>query len=282
MRPPSPAWQPSRIEFVAERYSTGSMVVQVETDQGRGFLKALSGVTEPHHLAAERIGTLLARRLGLPTLTFHLFRLTDDFEVTLADGRAAQLGPAFLTKREAGEGWDGSPEMLQAITNRSDLGRIVAFDTWTRNCDRYLPVDRTPRNNPRNLFLSEEGAPDGQFLLKPIDHGCCFTCAHEITPRIAEVDNVQDGRIFGRFPGFKGVASRNDALAAADAIAAVPGREIQAIIDQTPTEWQLGTDARRALGDFLCQRAARLRQIIEAGWPPEDLFEFGATQEDGP
>ncbi|MGL4552691.1 MAG: hypothetical protein ACRC33_16070 [Gemmataceae bacterium] len=172
--------------------------------------------------------------------------------------------------------------MLGAVSNRSDLGRVLAFDTWTRNCDRYLPVDRTPRDNPRNFLLSEEGAPDGRFVLKPIDHAGCFTCQHEITPRVADIDNVQDARLFGRFPGFKGVAARADALEAADQLAAVQRSEIQAIIDQTPAEWQRGDEARRALGDFLCQRAGRLRQIIEAGWPPEDFFEYGAIQGGAP
>jgi len=63
-------WTPSRILRVVEAFPTGTSVVRVETDQGEGFLKALGNAAGPHSLACELVGTRLAHRLGLRTLSF--------------------------------------------------------------------------------------------------------------------------------------------------------------------------------------------------------------------
>jgi hypothetical protein len=65
-------WQPKVIRRFIKSFPTGAEVVIVETDQGRGYLKALGNRAGPHALACEWVGTSLAGLLGLSTLDFAL------------------------------------------------------------------------------------------------------------------------------------------------------------------------------------------------------------------
>ena len=97
----------------------------------------------------------------------------------MADGKLTQPGPAFITRAEPGMQWSGSEGDLKTLANPDELSRLVLFDTWTLNCDRYRPAP--PRIKRDNVYLSREGAPPGQFLLRAMDNGHCFTCGRDLT-----------------------------------------------------------------------------------------------------
>lgn len=273
-------WDPSRIVRVVEAFPTGSSVVRVETEQGEGFLKALSNKTEPHNLAAELVGTLLARRMKLPTLDFHIIALTAADRIRLADGSYAHAGPAFITRFEDGIAWSGAVEDLDKLVNPADVGRLIVLDTWTRNCDRYMPRDNDrPRMNRDNVYLSRREAPKGQFVLKAIDQGCCFTCGRDLTPRLSNLDCVQEMKLYGRFPQFVGRMDRKAMLEIVQEVEAVTRQEVEGIVQQVPSGWDLSSGVRQALCDFICQRAKYIRAIIDQEWPPQTLFDVGTGQE---
>ena len=255
-------WKPSRILRVVAAYPTGSAVVRVETDQGEGFLKALSNKTEPHNLGSELVGTILARWFKLPTLEFHLITLTPAERIQLADGSFAHPGQAFITRLAAGSAWDGRSEKLDLLDNPGDIGRLIVFDTWTRNCDRYMPRDG-PRINRDNVFLSEQNATPGRFLLKAIDHGCCFTCGRDLTVKLRDLDCVQENKLYGRFPQFSDRTERMSMLRLVEEAEAVPRQEVEAMIHSVPREWDLNTAVRQALCDFIC-----LREVYQGNFQP--------------
>jgi hypothetical protein len=64
---------------------TDSQIVEVETDQGRGFLKALGNAAGTHSLAVEMVATRLAARLGLPTLMTAIVSFTGVPEIRLQE-----------------------------------------------------------------------------------------------------------------------------------------------------------------------------------------------------
>jgi hypothetical protein len=107
--------------------------------------------------------------------------------------------------------WGGGDRELKLLVNPQDISRLVVFDTWVMNCDRHCPIDpgtgirRKP--NRDNVFLSED-APDGQFLLKAIDHTHCFSCGRDWTKRLNQFDRIKDGRVFGLFPGVSGFSDQ--------------------------------------------------------------------------
>jgi hypothetical protein len=270
---PTP-WQPARILNAIEARKTSSRVLRVETDQGEGFLKAMGADNGPNVLACELVGTLLARWLKLRTLRFTLIDVPGDLGLRFADGKPVVAGPAFITQAEQGHVWSGDEGEPDELDNPEHIGRLIVFDTWTMNCDRYRPANGvTLRQNKDNVFFSEEGASKGKFMLKAIDQGCCFTCENDLTtPRLQS--SVNDDRLFGLFPAFRPHTTREAMLQVVAEVEAVAPDEVETMIDRVPHEWQVDASARREWCDWICRRARSIRRIIEREWPPATLTDL--------
>jgi hypothetical protein len=257
-----PPWQPDTIKsVVSEARPTDSQVAEVETDQGRGFLKALGNGAGTHSLAVELVATRLAAWFGLPTLTAAVIPFTGVPEIRLQEGplRLAQPGPAFITRTEIGTPWSGDEEELDAITNPQDLARVVIFDTWVRNCDRHLVRAGRIHRNRDNVFLSTEGAPSGRVILKPIDHARCFVFATELTVEgFGNPATVRDENLYGYFPEFKNRVREQairEAIAKAVSITAV---EADTFFVGLPNDWRITEDLKTAWRQLILDRAAFL------------------------
>lgn len=274
-------WNPNRIVRDVKAFSTNSGVVRVETDLGEGYLKALGNKSGPHSLACELVGTLLAEWLGLRTLQYGLIEVTTDFQSELGNGVLAEVGPAFITRAEEGHDWSGNARDLEFVDNPNDVALFVVFDTWTRNCDRYQPREnRAPRQNLGNVFLSHEGAQAGRFILKPIDHGCCFTCDRELSPR--NLASQSDDRVYGLFPGFCSFARRDTALRAVSRLESIVRADIERIVDAVPPQWDVSAATRSIWCDWIYTQSRRVRQIIERELTPIDLVDGLSDWEERP
>lgn len=267
-------WQPSKILNALEARKTGSRVLRVETDEGEGFLKAMGVDNGPHVLACELVGTLLAGWLKLRTLSFALIDVPGDRGFRFADGVPVAAGPGFITRAEEGRVWSGDEGDLDELDNSEDIGRLIVFDTWTMNCDRYRPANgATLRQNRDNVWFSEEGASKGKFSLKAMDHGCCFTCESELTvPRMQRT--VNDDRLYGLFPVFRPHTTRDALLQVVAEVETVAQSEVESMIDRVPREWEVDLAARREWCDWICRRAQTIRRIIEREWPPAELTDL--------
>lgn len=230
-------WQPKIIRRFVKSVATATEVVLVETDQGSGYLKALGNKSGPHALVCEWVGTNLAKLLGLQTLEFSIIEIANDDEIPLASGIFAQPGPAFITRAEKGISWGGKASELDKVANPEDVVRLVLFDTWVVNCDRY-PADLTARKpNRDNVFLSREGAPRGRFLIKAIDHTHCLTCGRDLNVNIAHIDTVREARAYGLFPEFKPLLVRSEATRAVADLKMISRTDIQRVVDSNPSAW---------------------------------------------
>lgn len=245
-------WNPTVIRRIEECYDTGSEVVAVVTDQGRGFAKFLGNREGPHVLACELIGTRMAHHLGLPTFDHALMDFDGIPEIELHGGRKAKPGPTWITRREEGFNWGGKDSDLALIANRSDVAKLVALDTWILNCDRYRPDPR--RINRNNVFFSREGAPSGRFRLLAMDHTHAFTCGASLRSDLTKIDRVKEEMVFGWFPEFEGFVQRSEMMAACEALAAVADDIIREEVARIPEEWEVDPTSRQALVDFLSQR----------------------------
>lgn len=265
---PSPSqfpWQPTEVRRFVRSVPSSTGVAVVITDVGEGYVKAIGNPEGEHVLACEWVATHLARLLGLPTFDFSLIKLTDVDEILLPNGDRARPGPAFITRSERGDTWGGKARELRRLVNMPDISRLVVFDTWTRNCDRYCsPKKRCNRNN---VFLSRE-APPGKLLLRAMDHTHCFTCGGELTRRISAIDRVQESLVYGLFPEFRKFLTEDAVLAAADTLQSIPHDEVRSIVQSIPPDWQVNASARTALEEFVTRRAAHVAEhIIEWIWP---------------
>jgi hypothetical protein len=224
------------------------------TDIGPAFGKFIGNSEGPHVLAAELVGTRLAALLGLETLDHAVIDYDGVPEITLAEGRSAQPGPAWLTRKEERVDWSGEREDLDLLCNPADVAGLLVLDTWTRNCDRYCPARQPPRVNRNNVFFSREGAPEGRFRLVAMDHTHAFTCGRELTPALTKIDVVKDETIFGLFPAFHEFIRPSDLHAACQRLGAISDAAIQAVVAAVPADWQVDAATRVALCNLLSSR----------------------------
>jgi hypothetical protein len=248
-------WRPRNIRRFIETRRSATSVARVETDAGEGFLKALGNPAGPHALACEWVGTKLADRFGLPTLDYALIDVTADDEIPLCDGGHALPGPAFITRAEKAYPWGGDTVSLEKLSNREDIAKLIVFDTWTRNCDRYPPAGAGRNPHRDNVLLSREGAPRGRFILKAMDQTHCFTCGRELTRRISGLDTVQDSGVYGLFPEFRPLIAAAQIGQDCARLRTITRPLLETIVASVPAAWALEDSARRALVDFLVARA---------------------------
>jgi len=265
-------WRPKIIRRFIKSIASSTEVVLVETDQGKRYLKVLGNKTGPHALACEWVGTNLATLLGLPTLDFAIIEIGEDDEIPLDSGNFALPGPAFITRAEKGFPWGGKASELKKISNPKDIGRLVLFDTWLLNCDRYHPNLAVRKPNRDNVFLSREGAPRSKFVIKAIDHTHCFTCGRDLTNRVAQINQVRDEQTYGLFPEFEEFLSRTDMTRAVSDLQRINRTEMQAVVDAIPVGWQVNRQARDALVNFICDRATYLiENFVSRRWPQGEM-----------
>jgi hypothetical protein len=189
--------------------------------------------------------------------------LDDKDVIPLPDGGFAGPGPAFVTRAETGHKWGGDAEELELLDNPETLTRLVVFDTWTLNPDRYPPptVQRGP--HPDNVFLSEEHASAGKFRLIAMDFTECFEgSSRELSGKLARIDRIRNDEIWGLFPEFHSFIRREELEKAAARLRELDEKTVTSFLDDIPREWQFSVSAKMALKDLIRQRAGFLADII--------------------
>ncbi|UUO06612.1 hypothetical protein M4951_25120 [Blastopirellula sp. J2-11] len=254
----------------------------MDTDSGRGYLKAMGGPEGPHTLAAEVVATQLAAWFKLPVFDWAIVRVDEFTEIPFFNPsgefeRNAEQGPAYITQEESGAPWNGGERQLKMLMNPEAISRLVVFDTWVLNCDRYSErldsVVPQTRINRDNVFLSGE-APKGEYLLKAMDHTHCFSCGREWTTKLSHLDRIRVQRSFGLFPEFRKYL-RIDAVADAAAdLKLIHEPTVREFVSVIPVEWEVSRQVADALIDLIVRRAGYVadnaKRII---WPQGQLFD---------
>lgn len=273
-----PAWKPTAVQRFIKSFPTSAGTALVLTDAGQAYIKPLGNAEGPHILACEVVATQLAKWFGLSTFDFAIIEITDANEIPFHSGGIALPGPAFATRAESGDVWGSNNAQLKLLSNPQDLTRLVVFDTWCLNCDRYSEPPNgqigKPRINRDNVFLSEETSA-GQLLLKAMDHTHCFTCGRELTTRLAYDDKIKDPRVFGLFPEFRPFLDRDELVHAVQALQAIERNLVHDMMQSIPTEWDVRTDIRESWTDLIVRRAAFVAETIESKLWPQLNLEFG-------
>ena len=133
------------------------------------------------------------------------------------------------------------------------------FDTWTLNCDRHSPDGQ--RINRNNVYLSED-APPGNLLLRAMDHSHCFTCGGPLSPKIADIGQVKDDRIYGLFPEFVPWLDRGIVAGSVETLRSFTIQDALQATQTIPQEWDVDGPTQEALVRFLVSRAAFLASSI--------------------
>jgi hypothetical protein len=175
-------WQPTQILRYVKTVPTSTNVAIVDTDVGKGYLKAIGNPEGEHALACEWVGTQLADWFGLRTFDYALIELDAEVnEIPFTDRSLAKSGHGFITRGEDGDKWSGTDRELKRLANPDDITRLVVFDTWVQNRDRH----REGLNKPDNVFISTEGPP-GKLVLVVSDHTHCFARLNQFSRELAD------------------------------------------------------------------------------------------------
>lgn len=280
MKPIASDWKPKSIERWIHAVPSSTSAMRVETDVGNGYLKALGNNEGPHALACELIGTQLADWLGLPTFDFAIVQVTESDELWFhSKSGQASPGPAFITREEQGQTWGGERWQLSKLVNPEDIVRLVIFDTWTRNRDRYSLRKQgnivKPRINYGNVFFSTN-APKKKIQLIAMDHTHCFSDSGELTKKLRFDATMKDDKIYGLFPEFRGFVDQHPQTANKTVIRlkSVDKQFVSAIVKSIPKEWDVPKAASNALIDLIIGRAQYVAETIEEKLWPQHQLEF--------
>ncbi|WP_166822573.1 HipA family kinase [Thalassoroseus pseudoceratinae] len=260
----APAWPPTTFVRFEEGLDTSMGTARIVTDAGRAYIKAMGNRQGPHPLACEVVATRLAAWFGLPTLEHSILDIDAEFdEIPYVRGGVAATGPAFVTKAITGHPWGGSEKELVNLVNQCDVGRLVVFDTWVRNCDRHPPDSEARKPNYDNVFLEDLREDDsGKTRLMAIDHTHCFTCGRDLNSGVANIGNVKDERLYGLFPGFRNLVLQEDVEAAIAKLNELNVETVRPIAEDLPNEWEVDDRAKDALIDLIVRRADFVAGII--------------------
>lgn len=259
-------WHPTCITQFVEARKSSTQVVIVETDAGRGFLKAMGNPEGEHALACDWVGTQLAKWFGLSTLDQAIVEVDEFVEIRFLNGNLAELGPALVTRALRGDSWSGEPRQLTKLQNPDDISRLVVFDTWILNRDRHS----ANRQNRDNVFLSAEA---DRLELLAIDHTHCFgTSGGELTERVAHLGNCRDSAVYGLFPEFKKFLNKDVVAQCAKPLGRMNETIVERIVADIPGQWQVTDNAKDALVRFVVQQATYVAEtIFKQLWPQLNL-----------
>ena len=281
-------WKPTTIRKFIKGFPTSACTALVETDAGQGYLKAMGGPEGPHTLASEIVATQLAYWFGLSTFDWAIIQVDDIDEIPFVDKAGNQTGlakpgPAFITRAESGMSWGGENGDLKLLENPEDISRLIVFDTWVLNCDRYSKSLDNPlpcvRINRDNVFFSQE-ASEGHFLLKAMDHTHCFSCGREWTKKLAHLDKTQDSRVFGLFPEFREFLDQDVIIQATGHLKTINVGIVKDFTQIVPKEWDVKKQAMDALIDLIVKRAAFLAESLTSKLFPERTLFTKDSEED--
>lgn len=245
------------------------------TDEGLAVVKTMGNPEGPHALAREWIVTRLASWFGLRTFDIAQIEISEFEEITNGKNESlAEPGMAVATRFESGKNWDGRSTTLSLLENPGDITRMVVFDTWTRNRDRHCPPNRP---NLGNVFLSEENADKGRFVLKAIDHTHCLAKG-DFDAKMATVDNIKEETVYGLFPDFISLIDNSQVTIALDQLGLADRSVILDSIGSLPSEWSVSSSAIDSMVDLLLNRAEFLsshlpNKLIKAVQKHLDGFE---------
>jgi hypothetical protein len=240
-------------------------------------LKAMGNDEGPWILGCELIGTHLAAWLGLATFQHAVIEVMEYNNIRFHNGKQAVPGPGFVTRSEIGDQWDGTSKQLGALSNPEDIGRLIVFDTWTLNCDRFSVsgegISARTRRNQGNVFLAADSQP-GALELKAMDHTHCFTCGRSVSPKVAEITKIRDPRVFGCFPEFRKILTPAAIQNACKDLNTLTEGVLEAVMMGVPKSWEISAESLNGLAKMLLERGRYVADTIEEKLWPQREFDF--------
>jgi hypothetical protein len=89
-----------------------------------------------------------------------------------------------------------------------------------------------------------------------MDHTHWFTCGGDLDKKIARIDRVKDGRLYGLFPAFVPRIREEIVEAAIARLQQLKKKDAVEVVDSIPDEWEIRAEPRRKLTELIVGRAS--------------------------
>ena len=212
-------------------------------------------------LVTELLAAELAGKIGLHTPDFAVVEIP---EIDASDALVTvQAGPAFFSRWEQAQSLSPNSKLLANLRKPSDVARLVVFDTWIRNKDRFAEDANGGVLNYDNILLK---ADKRKSQLLVIDHSHAFA----ETSLEDEINDfwATETTVYGLFREFAAMLTRSDVKSALDTLCAVPIGDIRNICLSPPPQWGFTAGAANRLSGLLVERA-----ILMNDWLPNAIFD---------
>ncbi|MBB3311779.1 hypothetical protein FHT78_003544 [Rhizobium sp. BK196] len=167
--------------------------------------------------------------------------------------------PMFFSSAVDGTPRDGSGTFLSKLIHSEDVAKLVVFDTWIRNWDRYFNGEA---NSENLLFVRSTKL---KYSLVPIDHSNCFIGSDPDFPTMPAPDIwVNDPAVYGKFPEFDDYITAKATNGALLKLSTLEKPFVVEVVNSVPVEWELNDAARSSLVDFICNRATYVVDTLAA------------------
>ncbi len=258
----SQQWSPDYVQRIVRVLETSTRPLLVETGDGLAIVKYMGNRQGDDALICELVGTSLAKLIGLPVADFAVAYLPAlDLNVP---GRGIEAGPAFYSRWEQAESFSHSSRLLKKLADPAQITRLVAFDTWVQNRDRYDGSGQSEANLDNLLFRLD--GPNAGMLV--IDHTHAF-----VETTLADDMNkawVEETTVHGAFEEFFPLLSSDHIHAALNSISAITEETVLAICQRVPSEWGMTPGLASQMTTCIVQRAQQLEN-----WFPDALLAMG-------
>ena len=263
-------------------YGTLTSPILVETDTGNGVLKLPAGCGGTDSLICEFVGASLARWIGVQTPDFALIRTDSSFVEMMRglDESLAEEADGFISRYE--EPLRFTPQSIQYVKNKDMFTRLVLFDTWIRNEDRYFKkTGKSSSRNTENILLVKNGQHKDSYTITAIDHAEAF---REFQPKFEPEKHfgeraINDPAVFGRFPEFDPYLDWKVACRVVGRLMQVNEFEVQELFSRIPRSWALDEEIKKAFISFIVNRAAFVAENLPKKLFPDKIPLFKQTQE---
>ncbi|MGA1832979.1 HipA family kinase [Rhizobium wenxiniae] len=240
---------PTEITREIQHFTSSTSPVRVATNAGDGFVKSVGNPMGSAALVSELVAAELAVWFGLDVPPFAVVHQCD-IEIIMRKNGHPMAPPLFFSSAVEGIPRDGTDVFLQRLRDKDCVSRLVVFDTWIRNWDRYYGGDV----NSDNLLYVQ--ASVHKYDLVPIDHSSCFIGDDANFPDGAVPDDwIEDEGVYGKFPEFDDFITNDSVNAALTKLATLEREFVGEVVNSVPLAWDLGPSARTGLIDFICARA---------------------------
>ncbi len=257
-------WQPSQLIRPVLQLPTSTKPLLVVTDAGDAVIKFMGNPMGYEALAFDLVGTELARWIGLKTPDFATMPVRD-IPSDWCDAFDIENGPAFLSRYLPALTYEGGTTFLDRLADPDDIAKLVVFDTWVCNEDRYPPdIARGDlKVNLDNLLFSRSTAdPRRQkFDLLAFDHTHAFSDIG--FAGLQDEAQILSEAVYGLFPAFKPFLTQTAIDAATERLRQIDRAELWALLDAIPPEW----------GVTLKLKSVRRAHLVAGGIKDKILFQ---------